>query len=470
MKNNSRFVKLSTYGNVNYDAYNYSEYTYSTKYLPFGEKNDYMLYLRNLYIQSPTHQAIVHSVANLTTANGIIVINPEVNVLSNKYINDNFDTETIKNMVNDLYLYGFCVLKVFGDGDIVKYTEAINYRLDVPDDDNNINYCWYSNDWQNANLKRNRPTKLPLYKEGTDEEYSIMWISVDKKGYKYYAPVPYAGGNNYIEIESKIGEFHLNAIANSFAPSFMINYYGDSFSEEQMNSIEKALTDKFSGSQAAGRIIMNFSSSKDLGAELIKIEQSDLDSRFEQLSSECSKKIQIAHGLPSQLLAGINDGGQGFSSNSDELETAFYLWYEQRLKHLQNYILVAVRKLMSAQLLFAPIEFSTYNPFKRYSEATKLSKTDSTTELLNSNVSVILEKSKIKLDENYILLKEDIFDGNLKDGCYYKFVKSSRNETFLSKKLEIMTKNGYIFTKNDYNFIKNTADYYFVEQKYLKKS
>jgi len=444
------------------NAYNFGEYLSSgSKWISFGKDNDYPQYLRTLYLSSPTNQAVIDGTINLATGEGVEVVDPAKNPLSNKWLNENFPKDVVKKLLSDLKMYGFCVAQIYS-GNIVKYSEAIKYRFDV---DKN-NFIWYSNDWENYTSNKNKPIKLPIYKEGTDQQLTILVITMDKKGYDYYAPVDYAASINYINLEAEISKYHLSNIKNGLFPSFIITFIGTEFSDEQMNQIETDINKKFGGSSNTGRAIIGFASTKDDATQLQTIDQPTLPDTYEFLTKETSEKILVGHGATSPLLFGITrDTGNGLGSNADELQQSFLLFYEGKLKHYQSYILEFIKKIMNGNLLYADVKFKTYNPFKKETTQT-LSKIKQINEIDSQELLNKIDSLKIKVDD--ILISEKILT-KLNNNAYYKFIKSSNNNNLVNKKLELLSKQGWLF-KPDEEIIKNTEDYFFMEMNYMKKN
>ena len=134
---NIRAINLTRIEDIT--PYNFGEYISSgSKWISFGEQNDYPEYLRTLYLTSPTHQAIIDGTINLATGEGVEIANPEGNPISNKWLNESFPKDVIKDLIGDLKMYGYACVQVYS-GSIVKYTEAVKYRMDV--DKNNNNLC-----------------------------------------------------------------------------------------------------------------------------------------------------------------------------------------------------------------------------------------------------------------------------------------------------------------------------------------
>lgn len=461
MENNkTRVINLST---EDINAYNIGEYySYGNKWVNFGKNNDYPVFLRSLYLNSPTHQTICDHIVSYA-AQPLHVVNPEQNPISNKFINENFDQKMIKNLIGDLKIYGYCAIQVY-NGTKCLYSPAIKYCFDVKDENGNINYVWFSNNWEECQSKNNRPVKLPLYKEGSTEDLSIHIIQLDKKSFDYYSPVDYQGAINYINLEVEISKYHLSNIKNGLFPSFVISFIGQEFSDEQMNEIETKINKKFGGSGNTGRAIISFAPTKDDATQLTTIDQPQISEQYQFLSKECSEKILVGHGVVSPLLVGIRDTGGGLGSNTEEIQNAYFLYVENKIKPYQNLLIEGIKKIMNGNLLYADIEFINYNPFTN--NQTKLSKIEHLSEVDSQEMLAEIDIIAIKPEGN--LISSKIFNGKVQEGCYYKFNRSSSVNNIIIKKFEILDNKGYRFKPS--NLIKNTNDYYFTEEIYFDKN
>lgn len=439
----------------------YETQTYGSRWIEWGKDNMFPVELRELYLNSGTHQAICDTVINLTTGEGAEVENPEQNPYSNEWLNSNFPQDTIKDIVSDLKIFGFACLEVYSGGDVVKYKSAIKFRFDTMDDNGTINNMWFSNDWSQIMGKKNKPVKIPMFKQGTEEPISIYVIQLDKKGFDYYSVPDYFGGLKYVQLESSIATYHLNNIKNGFFPSFTLSIVG-SFSEEQMKAYEKKILKKWGGENSSTKIMINFVESIEEAPILTQIDQPGLDDTYTFLAEESSRKILVAHGIVSPLLVGI-PGGTGFGNNADELEKSYYLLYESKLSKYQDLILEGITDIMQSKMLYGKVDFVTYNPFAVTDETTKMSKVIKMTEIEAQPILNIIDDLKVKTDK--VVFSSKITD-NTDEEALYKFVKASNNDNIILKKLEILSKKGYVFKHND--MIKNTKDYYWITQKYIK--
>jgi len=450
-------------------AYDFGEYTvYGNRWVEFGKNNDYPNFLRNLYINSPTHQAIMDGVINLSTGDGVALKDPVNNPISNKFLTNNFTKDVIHELISDLKQYGYCVLRVYPNGGIIQYDNADKYRMAEENKEGTVKTIWFSNNWMEYNDPKNRPVEIPLLGSGIESELYIAVCQMDKKGFKYYAPVDYSGSINWINLEVEISKFHLSSILNGLFPNIIINYPGVELSNEQLDEIEFRLNKKYGGSLNASKLMISNSPTKDTEPTITTIDQPQLSERYEFLSKECSEKILLGHGVTSPLLFGIRDTGGGFGNNADELEKSYQLFYEGKLKGYQNYIIELITEVMNSFYLYAEVIFKPYNPFVDFKQTTqKLSKIKQ--ELNEINISKTLKLiDDISIENKDItILNDNIFDGIQKENCLYKFNRSSLKQSLLINKFIQMDRSNYLF-KYDKNLIKNTEDYYFTELFILK--
>lgn len=460
MENRIRIVNLNS---EDVNAYNVGElYSYGNKWITFGSDNLWPNFLRTLYLQSPTHQTLVNGIANMIAGGGVFIETPEKNPLSNKFLNENFDIDTINKLSYDLKLYGWCTAQVI-DGNIVKYSDAINYRYAAEDENGNITHVWYSNDWsQLYNKKQNKPVLLPIYTEGSTEKVSVLIACQNKFGFKYSVP-DYHGGLYWIDLEREIATYHLSNIKNGLAPSFLINYPGTSnFTQEQMDDVEYYVNKKLASAPNVGRPILDFCDTIETAAKITTIDVPQISEQYQFLTTESTNKILLAHGGANPLLFGIHTEA-GWSSNSEEMMSAYSVFFKNKIEGFQTLILNMIEKIMIGNMLSGVPKFKNKNPFEKIeSNSVNLSKYQPLNEV--DMYEMISEIDEYCIKPEGKILKSKIFNGRLNSERYYKFIKSSNKTNMFLSKMEILSKKGYYFVPS--KLIKNTEDYYF--QEYLK--
>ena len=96
----------------------------------------------------------------------------------------------------------------------------------------------------------------------------------------------------------------------------LINFNNGTPTEDEQRDIERAITQKFSGTSNAGRFILSFNDSNDYGATITPVQLSDAHNQYQFLSDESMRKIMVSHRVISPMLLGIKDN-TGFGNNAD---------------------------------------------------------------------------------------------------------------------------------------------------------
>ena len=331
-------IKLSVIQNKNITPQSLFEYAWGGyDYISYGEDNKYPQYLWNLYLNSSIHQSIIDNTVNYIYGEGLNIDNKDLNRLT-------------KKIIFDFIVFGGLSIQVqynaLGEKSKYSYVDFMNCRTN-----STISKIYYSSDWN----KYNKDYKIyDVYKDGVGD---ILYYRGNKTRSIYPFPM-YIGSTQSIETSIEIQNYHLNGIRNNFAPSAAINYYGPIPSDEECEEIETAISEKFTGTQAANRFIINYSESKDSGVEINVLEQNNTDERFSQLKSDTMDDIFIGHRI-NPILIGLNPENNGF--NSVEFESAFQLYNKTVIQPIQEEISELLSDLMEVEISFKPYVIPTFN-------------------------------------------------------------------------------------------------------------
>jgi DNA-binding MarR family transcriptional regulator len=124
-------------------------------------------------------------------------------------------------------------------------------------------------------------------------------------------PLPdYIGANVAIETDIEINNYHFNNIKNGFSATALINFSNGVPQEEEKPVIEKQIQQKFTGTDNAGKFIINFSDGKDKAPEVLILNQSDAHHQFEQLRKDVMQEMFVGHRITSPMLLGVRVEGQ----------------------------------------------------------------------------------------------------------------------------------------------------------------
>ena len=176
-----------------------------------------------------------------------------------------------------------------------------------------------------------------------------------------YYTADYISCNNWALIDSKVSEYHLQNVSNSFSGSYMISFANGIPTAEERRQIEQSLTDKFTGENNAGKFILTFSDDKTRVPEITPISPADLDKQYIALNEMTVSSILAGHRVTSKTLMGL-DSANGFSSNAAELLNASNFFQNTVISPFQGQILKVLHKIFQVNNMDMPVQFVQLKP------------------------------------------------------------------------------------------------------------
>lgn len=302
----------------------------SKEYIQYGELNQYPSILRELMNGSTKHASLLNKKANMTSSKGFDKEGMDLDVklfVANPDGSESLDDIAFKNSY-DLVLYGGYTVAVTWSKDKskiarVQYVDFSHVRIikELNDDsdisklqEEGVESYLISSDW----TQEKKPEYTPKYIQGfsnenKNETTQLIYVTQYRPGCDSYPLPDYISGANYIAIDNEISTYHLSAIQNGFAPSFMLNLTNVS-SDEEMKDFERKFTKKYQGSTNASKMLMTVSETPEQRPELIPITLDSSDERYRDLEEQTQKNIIIAHQASSPV-AGIETAGKLGSAN-----------------------------------------------------------------------------------------------------------------------------------------------------------
>ena len=261
------------------------------KMIPWGPDNLLPFEYLKLYNEVPEHTSSIDFITNLILGEGLNT--------------DKIDYWLAKKLVNDFDIFGGFALQVIK-------TRGGDYIISYVD----ISKCRYSLD----------KTKIGYAEEGWDkykQEYKWYNLTSDmsQEGIFIYKtntcrelyPKPYYQSTiKSLSTMSYISEYHNNNAANGFAPSVVINMNNGIPDNDTQKAIEKGIKEKFTGERGQ-KFILSFNETPETKTTIEKLENDNLDQKFETLQKFIQNQIIVGHKITSGTLIGIKPENQGFS-------------------------------------------------------------------------------------------------------------------------------------------------------------
>ena len=340
-------------------------------WVDYGIDNLYGDYLRDLFLSSSTHGAIVNGVADMIYGGGLDATDREDNDQKKEQwirlqeLLNNSDDGLLQKIAFDIKLYGMVYLNVIWNRartriGAIKHLPVHTMRSGVADSDGYVSHYYYKYDWKDSR-EQERPLNAFSMDDRTEAStcYQIKRYSVAQH---YYAVPDYVGGTNYIELDREVSTFHLNNIRRGFFPSMLLSFKNGVPTEQERVNIERKVIEKFTGADNAGRILITFNDGDDTAPEFTPIDTNGADTMYEFLSKTVSEKILTSHRVVSPLMFGVRSEGGGFGNNADELRDSYSLFNNTVIAPFQDILLKAMGGLFAINDIELDIYFITAKP------------------------------------------------------------------------------------------------------------
>jgi hypothetical protein len=291
-----------------------------------GDNNQMYKDIIGSYYGSPTNSAIIDSYARYIYGLGL-------------NIQQNFVSKTdLRKICFDMVLFGEASFEVTPKGNL--YHVEKNKLLPNKAEDGEIKSYWFSFDWDNQ--QKYPPKEIPTYGFGKKTENQVFVIKSNQVGQFYFGNPSYISALPYCEVESELANYYVNHIKNGMSFGHVINVNGGKpESEEDLNKFSRQIRNQLTGSTNAGKFLLSFNDNKESETTISALEVSDAHKQYDFLTQEAQNKICIAHKVVSGAILGITKS-TGFSSNADEIETAFNETYLNVIQPVQENILDAI--------------------------------------------------------------------------------------------------------------------------------
>lgn len=294
------------------------------EYVMNGDKNSFYTYIIERFNGSPTNRAIIDSYAKLIYGKGLYSKQQNTKPLQFAQVLSKLSKKDLRNICQDYAIFTEASYEtIYKNGELekIKHVPKNQVLPNKMNEEGDIEGYWYSLDFNQP--RKYPPVFIPKWEAGKKNGSYIKVISSYQLGKTYFIDPDYMAGLPYAELEEEIANFCINYIQNDLSIGKIINMNsGEPQSEEVRNNVRKAFKKDGQGSQNAGNVFINWNDNKDTSITVDNLEVNDAYQQFDWLSKHAETKILTSHKVVSGKMFGI-DNASGFSSNADEIETAF---------------------------------------------------------------------------------------------------------------------------------------------------
>jgi len=310
------------------------------QWVPVGilDQDDYFGLLTEAYNTSTTNAACIDGVADLIYGKGVFTKDEEKQQELDKII----PPEDLRKVSFDIKLYGNAAFQVIWNK---SHTQILRmYHMPVQNlrakkiyDLGRIEGYYYCSDWSDVRKQKDKKY-LPVF-GSTNEEIEVMYIKEYEPNRYYYSLPDWISALQFSFSEAELSNLHLNNIENGFLPVAMVNFNNGVPAPEERQTIESLLETKFTGTRNAGRFMVSFNDDAVNKPTIDTLPMENLHEKYQYVAEYSQDRILVAHRIVSPLLFGIRTANNGFSSQSEEMKTAYSIMQTMTIFPFQNLIL-----------------------------------------------------------------------------------------------------------------------------------
>jgi len=314
----------------------------------FGEDNKFPNMLLNMFNKSSKHNGIVLGKVNYIVGKGFDNVTQ-----ANAYENSN---EILKKLSLDIEVFGGCYVEVQYNelGKIGAYYHVPYHKVRS----NKDNTQFFVKDWESYK-KNDEPKVFLAYNPNQDvkmlrNQTQILYYKEYRPGVETYSYPGYMGALNAIQTDIEISKYHLSTITNGMFASKMISFFEGIPSEEEKREIEKGFKSKFTGSENAGNIVLNFGKDPAKRPQLDDLSSTELDKHFDILAKSIQQELFSGHQVVSPMLFGVRVEGQ--LGGRSEIREAYEIFKATYANDKQQALELLFKEITGIEAKIIPVE------------------------------------------------------------------------------------------------------------------
>ena len=313
-------------------------------YVLFGEDNLQPQHSIDMFNFSSVNRACLNAVISGIIGKDLLVDGKEGFMMVNS-------TETLydvfKKAATDFAVHGGIALNTIKrrDGEGISDFYHIDFskiRSGKVDDFDYVKEYYYSADWTAPN--KYKPIEIPAFNMKGEGDSQVFYSFPYQPNQKYYPLPSWIGGRIPVQIDIEIMNLELNNIQNGYFPSLAISLNNGVPSDEEREMIYRHLEDKYSSSNNAGKMFLNFSDGKENEPTFTTITPNNNADLFNALNDIVQQKVLTAHGITKPDLLGIKTAGQ--LGTKQEIVEGYEHFLRSVIAPKQQYLIREFEKLL----------------------------------------------------------------------------------------------------------------------------
>lgn len=193
----------------------------------------------------------------------------------------------------------------------------------------------YCRDW--INWRKAGMIEFSEFDPTNFTDRQIIHLRMFQPGYEYYGAPDYLSTINDIRLNHQITVYNLANLINGANPSLWVHFNTPApDSENEQTQILRNIENRYQGSENAGRVIVSYGDSNEK-PDITQISSNLQQGFYSEVFELVQKQILSGHKVVDGSLIGLPNPG-GFSSSSEQLQTAYQLFLKTSINPLQNFM------------------------------------------------------------------------------------------------------------------------------------
>lgn len=303
-------------------------------WIPYGTDNLYPNYLLSLYEGCSTLKAIIDGNVDYVLGDDFTLSAP---------VEKDKVAEAMRETVRDWYIFGYAFLQVLRNplGEVV---DVVYLPAEFVRTDKEHQAFWYCEKWRGSGMAK--AVVYPAFMREANHPSSVYMLG---KGRGTYPAPLWSAAVKDAEMEKRIEQFHLNELENNFLSSLLINFNNGTPDDKVKGEIEKAINEKFSGSENAGRMMISFNENVTNRTTVERLSGDNFDTRYQALASRTREQLFIAFKAQPILFGLTSESNTGFSTT--EFGDLFRLYNKTMISPRQDMLRRAFSAIYGADVL-----------------------------------------------------------------------------------------------------------------------
>jgi hypothetical protein len=291
----------------------------------YGQKNNFPAVILDLYNSSSLHNAIVtqkaHFIAGKETAVRVEgTVGEKVGAQKAlEYANPYESWQDIKyKAAMDLENFGGFAFQAIWNAPGTRVLYWYHLPFDKCRVNKDASKVWYSDDW---NDKREERLEFPAFDLEKPGGTQVLWFKQYRAGEGVYPLPDWYPARTYIEIDTKISDFHYNNISNGFSLGKIIQIFKGEPTEDIKAEFDRKFKANTTGTENANGVLISWMEKGEDPLQVVDLMPGDFDKQYLQLSETVRDNIFYAHRVTSPMLFGVRVAGELGGRN--ELKQAY---------------------------------------------------------------------------------------------------------------------------------------------------